>query len=204
MLARRAAKGVPRREKGECSPAPLPKVYHVAKEVGAALARSRRALPRADDERTPSLCAQSIPVADASGATMDKAAMAAAFGGVPNGIKLESFIFDVFPAAQRMAALEVERAAEFSPVKNAPGSAEDSPDTARALLSALHRGWLAAAGARVEGDGLVEVSAAASYAGEGLESLAGATLRAPLLVRRRGEDGGELPARGGAESAWVE
>jgi hypothetical protein len=33
---------------------------------------------------------------------------------------------------------QVVRAEEFSPVKNAPGSASDSPDTARAHLMALH------------------------------------------------------------------
>ena len=77
-----------------------------------------------------------------------------------NGIKLESFIFDVFPKAEHMAVLSCQRAAEFSPVKNAPGSAEDSPDTARKHISALHRKVLAAAGVEVAGDadGLVEIS----------------------------------------------
>ena len=125
---------------------------------------------------------------EATGATMGKEAMAAAYKGASNGIKLESFIFDVFPAAKAMAVLEIDRAAEFSPVKNAPGSAEDSPDTARALLSALHRQWVAAAGGRVEGEGVVEVSPAASYAGEGLEQLAGVVLRAPCLVLGAGEE----------------
>ena len=118
---------------------------------------------------------------------MDKAAMAQHFKGATNGIKLESFIFDVFPAAKTMAVLEIDRAAEFSPVKNAPGSAEDSPDTARAMLGALHRAWLLAAGAEVEGAGVVEVSAAVSYAGEGLGAVAGQRLRAPLLLLRAGE-----------------
>jgi UDP-N-acetylglucosamine/UDP-N-acetylgalactosamine diphosphorylase len=106
-----------------------------------------------------------------------------------NGIKLESFIFDVFPAAKSMAVLEIDRAAEFSPVKNAPGSAEDSPDTARAIVGALHRKWLLAAGAAVEGEGIVEVSAAVSYAGEGLAALEGRQLRAPLLLLAPGEAG---------------
>lgn len=51
-----------------------------------------------------------------------------------NGIKLESFIFDVFPLSQRMAVLDVARAEEFAPVKNPPGTATDSPDSARALF----------------------------------------------------------------------
>jgi UDP-N-acetylglucosamine/UDP-N-acetylgalactosamine diphosphorylase len=88
---------------GACAPAALPKVYHVAK----------KAIPFAD------------PV---TGETVrDKArlaaAAAAAHGGKHGGytgLKLESFIFDVFPAATAMAVLEVPRDAEFSPVKNAP------------------------------------------------------------------------------------
>ena len=113
--------------------------------------------------------------------------MAAAFGGKTNGIKLESFIFDVFPAANTMAVVEINRSEEFSPVKNAPGSLEDSPDTARALLSALHRSWLSKAGAVVEGEGLVEISPAVSYAGEGLEGAKGMTLKAPLYIHAKGE-----------------
>lgn len=66
-----------------------------------------------------------------------------------NGIKLESFIFDVFPSAERMAVLEVDRAGEFSPVKNAPGSASDSPDTARLIASERARRWLRAAGVTI-------------------------------------------------------
>ena len=43
--------------------------------------------------------------------------------GPVKGIKLELFIFDTFPLARlgRVALMEVDRAAEFSPVKNAPG-----------------------------------------------------------------------------------
>ena len=55
----------------------------------------------------------------------------------PNGVKLERFIFDAFPHAARFRCLEGDRAADFAPVKNAPGNA-DSPDTARALVSAAH------------------------------------------------------------------
>ncbi|KAK7249744.1 UDP-N-acetylglucosamine diphosphorylase [Aureococcus anophagefferens] len=55
----------------------------------------------------------------------------------PNGVKLERFIFDAFPHAAPFPVLEGDRAADFAPVKNAPGNA-DSPDTARALVSAAH------------------------------------------------------------------
>jgi UDP-N-acetylglucosamine/UDP-N-acetylgalactosamine diphosphorylase len=47
----------------------------------------------------------------------------------PNGIKFETFVFDALPMAERPVVLEIDRAAEFSPVKNADG--EDSPATAR-------------------------------------------------------------------------
>ena len=55
------------------------------------------------------------------------------------GIKLELFIFDTFPLAASTALLEVRRVEEFAPVKNAPGSATDSPDTAKAAIMALHK-----------------------------------------------------------------
>lgn len=48
------------------------------------------------------------------------------------GVKFELFIFDAFPLADSIGILEVNRDEEFAPVKNAPGSKEDSPDTARA------------------------------------------------------------------------
>jgi len=53
------------------------------------------------------------------------------------GIKLEQFIFDTFTWAERPALLEVRREEEFAPVKNAPGSATDSPDTARLAVLQL-------------------------------------------------------------------
>lgn len=145
----------------EASPAHLPKVYHLAKK--------------------------SIPCAHPdTGKTMTKAEMA---GQGNNGIKLESFIFDVFPAAKRMAVLEIERSSEFSPIKNAPGSADDSPDTARAIIASLHRGWLTQAGAVVEGPigAACEVSPLVSFGGEGLHVFAGVTLQAPLLMLRSSE-----------------
>jgi UDP-N-acetylglucosamine/UDP-N-acetylgalactosamine diphosphorylase len=123
---------------------------------------------------------KAIPHADpATGHTVQPSA--------PTGIKLESFIFDVFPAAARPALLDVPREDEFAPVKNAPGAKEDSPDTARAQLLAMHARWVAAAGAAVQGEGPCEVSALASYAGEGLGRLAGATLQAPCLLLEASE-----------------
>ena len=56
----------------------------------------------------------------------------------------------------------------------------DCPATCKQLISTLHRGWLQAAGATVVGDGDVEVSALVSYAGEGLEKIAGKTIEVPV------------------------
>ncbi len=55
----------------------------------------------------------------------------------PNAWKFETFLFDALRRAERGIVLEVSRAAEFAPVKNATGT--DSPDTCRALLKAAGR-----------------------------------------------------------------
>jgi len=100
----------------------------------------------------------------------------------PNALKLESFIFDVYPFAppERVSLLQGVREADFSPIKNVSG--KDSAATAARLLDALHRGWAAAAGARGEGEGVFELSAALTYGGEGLERLAGRAFTAPVHV----------------------
>lgn len=87
------------------------------------------------------------------------------------GIKLELFIFDVFPMAERVGLMEVARDEQFAPVKNAPGSNVDSPDTARAAVLKLHARWVERAGGRVEAAEGVEVSPLLSYAGENLEGV---------------------------------
>ncbi len=91
-----------------------------------------------------------IPYTDASGTRRTPTSN--------NGVKLELFIFDTFPFAKRMAALQVARDDEFAPVKNAPGAKSDSPDTARRLISALSKRRVLAAGGTIRGDALVEVS----------------------------------------------
>jgi UDP-N-acetylglucosamine/UDP-N-acetylgalactosamine diphosphorylase len=63
---------------------------------------------------------------------------------VPNGLKLERFVFDVLPHAQHASIVETPRADEYAPVKNAEGS--DSPATSRRALQDLYRRWLDAAG----------------------------------------------------------
>ncbi|KAF3157363.1 UDP-N-acetylglucosamine pyrophosphorylase [Orbilia oligospora] len=106
----------------------------------------------------------------------------------PNGIKLEQFVFDVFPmlALDKFACLEVAREDEFSPLKNARGAGEDDPDTSRRDIMTQGKKWVQAAGAQVlsedaDKDG-IEVSPLLSYGGEGLEFLSGKTIKGPALI----------------------
>jgi UDP-N-acetylglucosamine/UDP-N-acetylgalactosamine diphosphorylase len=65
----------------------------------------------------------------------------------PNGIKLESFVFDALPLASKSVILEVLRSEEFAPVKNAAGV--DSAESAREMMVARAAGWLESAGVAV-------------------------------------------------------
>ncbi|KAJ2449898.1 UDP-N-acetylglucosamine pyrophosphorylase [Coemansia sp. RSA 2336] len=104
----------------------------------------------------------------------------------PNGIKLERFVFDVFPYVDKMAVLEVDRKDQFSPLKNAPGTGVDCPETSRRDLIAQCIRFVEAAGATVQtvegSEPAFEISGLVSYAGEGLESLSGKTLAADQLI----------------------
>jgi len=93
----------------------------------------------------------------------------------PNGMKLEMFVFDVFPYTKRFSVLEVARNEEFSPLKNAPGTGSDDPDTSRRDLLAQHKRFLEKAGAHVKEGVEIEISPRLSYAGDGLESVKGKT-----------------------------
>lgn len=106
-----------------------------------------------------------------------------ALTGPPIGIKLEAFIFDVLEHAQNPVILQVDRWAEFAPLKNASGSApEDTPEACRERLFALHKRWLGEAGALVLGEGPCEISPLISYAGEGLEVYEGQVLELPQVI----------------------
>jgi len=61
-----------------------------------------------------------------------------------DGIKFETFVFDALGFSPHSVVLEVERAREFSPVKNASGA--DSPATTRADICRLHASYAARAG----------------------------------------------------------
>ncbi|XP_013855389.1 UDP-N-acetylhexosamine pyrophosphorylase-like protein 1 [Austrofundulus limnaeus] len=115
-----------------------------------------------------------------------------------NGIKMEKFVFDVFPFSRNFVVFEVIRKDEFAPLKNADGAASDTPTSVRTALMDQHRRWLCAAGASLlDGDGNVigpetsesshpvicEVSPLVSYFGEGLELLLkGKTLQTPFVL----------------------
>ncbi|KAF3492197.1 UDP-N-acetylglucosamine pyrophosphorylase [Arthroderma uncinatum] len=105
----------------------------------------------------------------------------------PNGIKLEQFVFDVFPLTplEKFAAIEVKREEEFSPLKNARGTKDDNPDTSKQDIMQQGLRWIEAAGGIVSkeaGAVGVEVSPSISYGGEGLEFLKGRTVNAPALI----------------------
>lgn len=121
----------------------------------------------------------------------------------PNGIKMEKFVFDVFPFSRNFAVFEVVREDEFSPLKNADGAATDSPSTARNALLNLHCRWVTAAGAALlDEDGnavpltvsessksdspaTCEISPLVSYFGEGLEQLQGKTIKTPFILDKQ-------------------
>ncbi|KAG0305102.1 UDP-N-acetylglucosamine pyrophosphorylase [Dissophora globulifera] len=107
-----------------------------------------------------------------------------------NGMKLEMFVFDVFPFTERMAVFEVDRREEFSPLKNAPGSGQDCPETSRRDILMQHIRFIEAAGGRVivgdndsqiEGVPSLELSPLVTYSGEGLaEIVSGKSIKTPL------------------------
>lgn len=86
----------------------------------------------------------------------------------PNGIKLEQFVFDVFPMLdlKKFACMEVKREEEFSPLKNAKGTGEDDQDTSKRDIMQQGQRWAKAAGAMVVSEGEesgIEISPLVSY-----------------------------------------
>ncbi|CAG8565318.1 1460_t:CDS:2 [Ambispora leptoticha] len=108
----------------------------------------------------------------------------------PNGMKLELFVFDVFPFTENMAVFEVDRKEEFSPLKNAPGTGVDDPETSRRDIINQHIRFVERAGGKVvAGDGEsstdllnFEISPLVTYAGEGLDGLKNITIRTPAVI----------------------
>ncbi len=65
----------------------------------------------------------------------------------PNGIKLESFVFDALGLAEKSIILQTRREEEFGPVKNATGV--DSAQTAQQMMINRAANWLEAAGINI-------------------------------------------------------
>ncbi len=65
----------------------------------------------------------------------------------PNGVKLESFVFDAVPLASKSIILETLRSEEFAPTKNATGF--DSVEITRRMMVARAADWLESAGAAI-------------------------------------------------------
>lgn len=91
----------------------------------------------------------------------------------PNAVKLELFVFDALPLAEKSIILETERVEEFAPIKNASGA--DSPASSKSLQSLRAGRWLAKAGVAVPfGDGgelqaVLELSHLTAISAEDLE-----------------------------------
>ncbi|KAH7719952.1 UTP--glucose-1-phosphate uridylyltransferase family protein [Aphelenchoides avenae] len=116
----------------------------------------------------------------------------------PNGVKLEQFVFDVFPHSENFLLWQVDRAEEFSPLKNADSAGRDCPSTCRRDLAEEQARWISpqsrAALVGEDATKRIYVSPMLSYAGEGLEG-------ARFEVARRDECVILVPAA--SESSWV-
>lgn len=101
--------------------------------------------------------------------------------GNPNAFKLERFIFDALPLAERTLIVEGNRDREFNPVKNKSGS--DSADTARGALNRIGRQWLTAASQPVSDHQPVEISPLQALDADELKlKLADGTLKLADLI----------------------
>jgi len=80
-----------------------------------------------------------IPYVDAEGNKVSPAE--------PNGVKLETFVFDALPLARESIILQTLREDEFAPVKNATGV--DSAEVTRRMMTEKCVNWLEAAGVAV-------------------------------------------------------
>ena len=80
-----------------------------------------------------------IPYVDPSGERIDPQQ--------PNGVKLETFVFDALPLASKSIVLQTLRTEEFGPVKNATGV--DSAESSRQMQMDRAVAWLEAAGGTI-------------------------------------------------------
>ena len=99
----------------------------------------------------------------------------------PNAFKLERFIFDALPLAERTLIVEGNREREFNPVKNASGA--DSAETSRAALNRIAREWLTSAGRTISEEQPVEISPLQALDAEELRTkLASGSIRVEDLL----------------------
>lgn len=94
---------------------------------------------------------------------LKKAAYLAADGRLvqpasPNAVKFERFIFDLLPWARNPLAVEAAAEEAFAPVKNAPGAADETAETAQASMIRRDTQLLRAAGAKVREGVAVEIN----------------------------------------------
>ena len=68
----------------------------------------------------------------------------------PNGVKLETFVFDAIPLCRASIVYEADRIDEFAPIKNADGA--DSPETCREIQTLRAARWLEKVGVKVARD----------------------------------------------------
>ena len=68
----------------------------------------------------------------------------------PNGVKLETFVFDALAECESSVVLETDRIEEFAPIKNAEG--EDSAATSAAIQTERAARWLEKAGVKIPRD----------------------------------------------------
>ncbi|UCC21566.1 MAG: UDPGP type 1 family protein [Planctomycetota bacterium] len=117
-----------------------------------------------------------IPHIDAEGRLFEPAE--------PNGIKLESFVFDALPLASKSIILETKRSEEFAPAKNRTGV--DSAESAREMMIARAAAWLESAGVAVprkqdgSTDCLIEIAPSFALGRDDVKAKAG---RVPKIKR---------------------
>jgi UDP-N-acetylglucosamine/UDP-N-acetylgalactosamine diphosphorylase len=80
----------------------------------------------------------------------------------PNAVKLERFVFDAIPVAERSLVLRVDREREFAPTKNPTGV--DSVESARHMQSKRAQGWLRERGHEAPSGCTLELSGLAAWA----------------------------------------
>ncbi|CAF0760894.1 unnamed protein product [Adineta steineri] len=129
-----------------------------------------------DDELQYHIAKKKIPSIGKDGKRIDKPTEI-------NGIKLEKFVFDVFPFSKTFAVWEVCREDEFSPLKNGTGS-KDTAETCRKDLMLQHTRYLKQAGAILQetNENSCEISPLVSYSGENLEFVKGQSLKFPIIM----------------------